>query len=169
MQPDIDDELEYLINEGIKWVRSQRKFLRPSAAEIPSKFKTFYSRYFSESVLDVARLSAADVISNPPFFANLPEVPFDFHEMDGITYDDTILITEKCFGSNDLASLIFHELVHVVQYQIFGVEEFLRQYIQGWAENGRDYYAIPLEAEAYKLQERFEKAETFMVAKEIEL
>ena len=164
----MDDELEYLVNEGIKWIQSQRKTLRPSAAEIPSKFKTFYSRYFSEKVLEIARLSVADVISNPPFFANLPETPIDFRDMDGITYDDTILITEKCFRSDDLAPLIFHELVHVVQYQMFGGEEFIRRYIQGWAENGRDYHAIPMEVEAYKLQSRFEKSEAFLVEKEVE-
>ena len=159
----MDEELNYLVVEGIKWVQSQRDSLRPTGAELAPKLKNLYSKYFSNSVLDVARLSIIEVIPNPPFFANLPQIPFDFQVMDGITYDDTILITESSARGSDVAPLVFHELVHVVQYRVLGVEEFIRQYVQGWAENGRDYFAIPLEVEAYSLQERFEKGEDFIV------
>jgi len=39
---------------------------------------------------------------------------------------------------------------------ILGVNEFLRQYVVGFAEGGFDYNAIPLERQAYELQRRFE-------------
>jgi hypothetical protein len=31
-------------------------------------------------------------------------------------------------------------LVHVVQYDLLGVDEFMDQYVTGWAQNGFDYY-----------------------------
>ena len=53
-------------------------------------------------------------------------------------------------------ALIFHECVHVAQYQILGVGEFIRRYVEGWAANGYEYASIPLEVDAYALQGRFE-------------
>ena len=57
----------------------------------------------------------------------------------------------------DMSALVFHELVHVVQYEILGgVDEFSRQYVLGYATGGFEYATIPLEAVAYELQQRFE-------------
>jgi hypothetical protein len=38
------------------------------------------------------------------------------------------------------------------------VGEFAIQYVKGWAQYKFDYFAIPLEREAYDLQERFAEA-----------
>jgi hypothetical protein len=56
-------------------------------------------------------------------------------------------------------------MVHVVQYGWLGVAEFTSQYVEGWAQNEFSYAAIPLEREAYELQERFDSApqDTFSV------
>jgi len=54
---------------------------------------------------------------------------------------------------------LFHELVHVAQYETMGMRGFLTTYVRGWLENGREYFAIPLEVEAYELQELFERGE----------
>ena len=51
--------------------------------------------------------------------------------------------------------LLFHEIVHVVQYRLLGVRGFAEQYIRGWARSGFDYREIPLEVEAYALEAEF--------------
>jgi hypothetical protein len=65
--------------------------------------------------------------------------------------------------------LLFHELVHVVQYEKLGVPEFARKYVMGFLRGG-SYKAIPLEMNAYELGARFAAAptKTFSVEAEVE-
>ena len=50
--------------------------------------------------------------------------------------------------------MMFHELVHVVQYEKLGLEEFATKYVRGFLGGG-SYEAIPLEMNAYELEARF--------------
>ena len=164
-------DILYLIREGTKWVRSQRESLRSRAIELNPSLRGHYSNYFTTATLDAARLYSVEVIPNPSFYATLEKegipIPIDFQAMDGITYDDTILITNESFKGDGLIPLVFHELVHVAQYHLLGVDRFLEQYVRGWADNNSDYRSIPLEKEAYGMQERFEQGETFAVEDEL--
>ena len=49
------------------------------------------------------------------------------------------------------------------------IADFVTRYIRGWAENGYDYHAIPLERDAYRLQERYERnpEQSFSVSEEV--
>jgi len=167
----MNDILADFVNEGTKWVRSQREALRPSSEELNAELRNRYSSYFSPSILDAARLCFAETIPNPTFYATLEErgipIPLDFNQMGGITYDDTILVTEQSSKTEFFVPLVFHELIHVVQYSRLGVDEFMEQYVHGWAGNSFDYYSIPLEKEAYILQERFSNREIFKVEDEL--
>ncbi len=71
-------------------------------------------------------------------------------QMAGITYEDTFFINH--FQRTE--SLHFHELVHVVQWERLGVDNFLLAYGAGLMEFG--YFNSPLEQMAYSLQARFE-------------
>ncbi len=51
--------------------------------------------------------------------------------------------------------LHFHELVHVIQWNVLGPERFLALYADGLERFG--YRNCPLEVMAYELQTRFEK------------
>jgi hypothetical protein len=81
--------------------------------------------------------------------------------MSGVTYIDTIFLSEKS-GLEDPPPLplLFHELTHVVQYKVLGLERFLKRYVEGYFEHGQVYEAIPLEAHAYELQRRYESGPT---------
>ena len=70
--------------------------------------------------------------------------------MSGITYLDTYFL-ERSAAADE--SLHFHELVHVVQWQVLGPKDFLLLYAAGLAERG--YLECPLEAMAYEHQRRF--------------
>ena len=88
----------------------------------------------------------------------------DFAHMAAITFVDTIVshgpFTER---------LLFHELVHVVQYEKLGLPEFSTRYVRGFLGGG-SYEAIPLEMNAYKIDSRFTAGPTkpFSVEAEVQ-
>ena len=69
--------------------------------------------------------------------------------MAGITYKDTFFVNH----AHQSESLHFHELVHVVQWERLGVDNFLLAYGIGLMQSG--YRDSPLEKMAYFLEERF--------------
>lgn len=81
----------------------------------------------------------------------LPElVEIEQMDSDGITYKDTFFIKQD--SQNE--SLYFHELVHVVQWETLGVDNFLTAYGLGLMLYG--YENSLLEQMAYYLQNRFD-------------
>jgi hypothetical protein len=82
-------------------------------------------------------------------FRNLP----DFSEMAAITFVDVVVSHQELTDS-----LLFHELVHVVQHAQMGVRDFAVRYINGFIQGG-SYEEIPLEKNAYLLEERFSQNE----------
>lgn len=80
--------------------------------------------------------------------------------MDGITYVDTFFVNHLC----QTESLHFHELVHIVQWERLGVENFLLAYGVGLMQSSNLYQTFeeiyrnsPLEQIAYTLQEGFDR------------
>jgi len=79
-----------------------------------------------------------------------------------VTFVD-VVVSHEPFSE----SLLFHELVHVVQYAQMGSREFAARYVQGFLKNG-SYDEIPLEKNACELEGRFSsKNATFSVAEEV--
>ncbi|MDM8001278.1 MAG: hypothetical protein QUS33_15145, partial [Dehalococcoidia bacterium] len=60
-------------------------------------------------------------------------------------------------------SILFHEMVHVVQFQILGLRRHLEVYLRSWANNGFQYHRIPLEVQAQRLEARYNRHERFSV------
>ncbi len=91
-------------------------------------------------------------VPNPPFYADLEKLGFtglpDFTTMAAITFDDVVV-----FHDSMTPQLIFHEMVHVVQYRLLGIDEFARLYVRGYLQGG--YARTPLEVCAYQLDGRF--------------
>ena len=48
-------------------------------------------------------------------------------------------------------------MVHVVQYDVLGIHEFARRYVEPFIQNRFNYMSIPLETVAFDLQGRFEE------------
>jgi hypothetical protein len=71
--------------------------------------------------------------------------------MDGVTYKDTFFVR----AGSERDSLYFHELVHVVQWDRLGVDNFLYAYAIGLLQHG--YQQSPLEQMAFQLQARFDQ------------
>ena len=83
--------------------------------------------------------------------------------MAAITFVDTVV----SHGPYD-DRLLFHELVHVVQYEKLGLAEFAAKYVKGFL-NGSSYEAIPLERNAYELDGRFAAAPAVPFSAEAEV
>jgi len=157
---DVDALISFLIPNAQKWISTQRDLHNPHSAPLSRIEIDILRSFYLEATINRVRVRHVPRIENPPFYADLAlagvAIPLDFSQMAGITFDDTILISDLDPHTRPLISLIFHEIVHVVQYGLLGVAEFSKQYIQGWAQNGFNYFTIPLEREAYELQRRFE-------------
>ena len=84
--------------------------------------------------------------------------------MAAITFADTV-VSHQPFTDR----LLFHELVHVVQYQKLCLSQFSAQYVKGFL-NGGSYEASPLEMNAYELEARYaaEPAKLFSVADQVQ-
>jgi uncharacterized protein YjaZ len=146
-----EDLVGFLIENGCRWVESQRDLHRSSARALSESERTELARFFEPETLNRARVKVA-----------LPDeaktdLLLTFNRMAGITFENTILISKSQMPfRTQLLPLLFHELVHVVQYEVLGLHAFMERYVRGWAENGFIYHAIPLERDAYELQEQYE-------------
>ncbi len=135
-----------------EYIRAQRASYFPRAA--PLAFSELWLRFFSASDLERIRVlqPGQQRVANPPFYSELQKLGFtglpDFTTMAAITFDDVVVFHDPL-----TPQLIFHEMVHIVQYRLLGVDEFARLYVRGYLHSG--YSGTPLEVCAYELDGRF--------------
>ena len=110
------------------------------------------SAYYSRALLARAEVVLVDRVPTPPLSSIGLSRFADFENLDasGITYLDTYFIRRHEAGRE---SLHFHELVHVIQWQVLGAEKFLALYADGLEKHG--YRNSPLEVMAYDHEARF--------------
>jgi hypothetical protein len=167
-----DDEIAWIIQQVAEYIEKQRQTSRGRAVPLDDHLRSAMQPFFPASALASTRVLvlAGSRVSNPPFYPELQRMGFepgslpDFSLMTAITFVDT-LVSHEPFTER----LLFHELVHVVQYQKLGLLEFAAKYVRGFL-NGGSYVAIPLEMNAYELDARFGQAaaKTFSVADEVQ-
>jgi hypothetical protein len=110
-------------------------------------------RHFSKGLLTGTSVVITDHIPVPPLSAwGLREfASFETQHMSGITYLDTYFLLPS---AADEESLHFHELVHIIQWDVLGPKDFLLLYAAGLVEHG--YENSPLEMMASGHQRRFD-------------
>jgi hypothetical protein len=153
-------QIAWVIQQVAAYIERQRwSFLR-GAAPLSQNQKAVMSSFFPDSTLNSARIVTLRGIrvGNPPFYEELVQMGFDrdslpdFAHMAAITFVNTI-VSHELFTNE----LLFHELVHVVQYEKLGLADFADKYVRGFLGGG-SYEAIPLEMNAYQLAARFAAA-----------
>ena len=161
--------ISQLVNMVEDYVTSSRKKYAPQAVPLTDAQRGVMQPYFSPAVLDSARLCVlrGTRVSNPSMYTmakmmgirNLP----DFAAMAGITFVDVIVSHQEFTDA-----LLFHELVHVVQYAQMDMKEFAMRFINGFIQGG-SYEEIPLEKMAHALESRFSQnaAEMLSVDEEV--
>jgi hypothetical protein len=165
-------QTEWVVQQVAAYVHRQCQAYGRSAVPLNRNQKTTMQPFFSESTLESARVVvlAGERVNNPPFYGELITMGFeagslpDFSEMAAITFVDTVVSHEPLTNR-----ILFHELVHVVQYEKLGLMEFAAKYVRGFVNRG-SYAAIPLERNAYELEGRFaaEPTKAFSVAAEVQ-
>ena len=117
-----------------------------------SPFKRLQDHY-PDTLLERARVVALPRVPFPPV-SQLGLAEFRAMEtmpLAGVTYKDTFFVCE----GQQTDSLYFHELVHVVQWNRLGVDNFLLAYAVGILQHG--YERSPLEQMAFELQAGFDQ------------
>lgn len=153
-------QVEWVVDQVARYIGQQRQTYRAGAVPLSVSQKNAMCPFFPETVLDLTRLvvRSRERVSNPPFYGQLVQMGFtpadlpDFAHMAAITFVDTV-VSHEPFTNR----LLFHELVHVVQYEKLGLADFAAKYVRGYL-NGGSYEAIPLEMNAYELDGRFAAA-----------
>lgn len=122
--------------------------------------------FFEDSLLSDTRICALGVDS----WRGRIHVPLHLAGMSAITLGDTIVLAAGTPTTGPRWSrLLFHELVHIVQYRLLGIDEFAARYLGGWARRGFRHSRIPLEQDVRELEARFDAsaAQPFSVAAEV--
>jgi len=152
-QPELSpQQIAFFTQAVAEYIRAQR--VRYYSRAAPLSFSDLWSRFFEP--VDMQRVRALqpgqERVPNPPFYAQLEQLGFtglpNFTVMAAITFDDVVVFHDPL-----TPQLIFHEMVHVVQYRLLGVDEFARLYVRGYLQGG--YEGTPLEVCAYQLDGRF--------------
>jgi hypothetical protein len=165
-------QVEWVVREVMAYIELQRQTLRCRATPLSRDQTATMQPFFPASTLDTATVIALAMerVGNPPFYGALVQMGFepaalpDFSHMAAITFVDTV-VSHEPFTDR----LLFHELVHIVQYQKLGLEQFANKYVTGFL-SGDSYDGIPLERNAYELDARFAAAPTkpFSVSDEVQ-
>ncbi len=165
-------QLAWVIQHVAEYIEQQRQTYRGRAVHLSANQVAAMRPFFPAATLDSACVVVLthERVGDPPFYGQLVQMGFesaalpDFSHMAAITFVDTVVSHEPFTGR-----LLFHELVHVVQYEKLGLEGFANKYVRGFLSGG-SYDGIPLEMNAYELDGRFaaEPTMAFSVADEVQ-
>lgn len=152
-QPELSQQQIATLTQAVAtYIHTQREHYYGQA--VPLTFSEIWSRFFAPVDLQRIRVvqPGQERVPNPPFYADLEKLGFSglpsFTTMAAITFNDVVV-----FHDSLTPQLIFHEMVHVVQYRLLGIDEFARLYVRGYLQGG--YAGTPLEVCAYQLDGRF--------------
>jgi hypothetical protein len=134
------------------YIADQRSHFYERAQPIQPHHVNILRPFFRKEILSEVRVTRGRA-SEPPFYSQLRALGIDnappFSDMAGITFQDVVVHVEPL-----TTPLLFHELVHVVQYKHLGLSGFAKHYVHGFLTGG-SYEEIPLEKQAYGLEDRF--------------
>jgi hypothetical protein len=167
-----EEQVAWIVEEVAAYIHEHRHLFRPRTVVLSPNQRSALQPFLPAYALDSTRVVVLPIerVPNPYFYPQLLAIGFtpgslpDFSQMAAITFVDTIAshgpLTERT---------LFHELVHVVQYAKLGLDAFAAKYVMGFLKGG-SYEAIPLEMNAYRLDERFASApmNSFSVENEVQ-
>jgi hypothetical protein len=137
---------------AVRYIAYHRRRLLPKSEPIPNRMLASMRAFFPASALQDARIVQARMPQ--PILYPLVRL-FGIKRILDVTSIGAITLVDVVAYPEDIdASTLFHELVHVVQYRVLGLEEFARLYVRGFLQGG-GYQGIPLERQAYQLGARF--------------
>lgn len=137
-----------------RYIAHHRARLAPGSEPIKSDLQTQLREFFPSAILEDARTVRA-ALPDPMFYPLVRILGIrgllEMSSIGAITLIDVIAYPDELDRST-----LFHELVHVVQYRVLGLRRFAELYVKGFLGGG-GYEGIPLERQAYDLEERFSR------------
>lgn len=154
------EQVEELAARVAEYIGRQREEYRCAGTALTEAQRRVMEPFFAGPTIEEVRLVVVRGrrVGNPPFYGELVRMGFraedlpNFAYMAAITFVDTV-VSHEAFSDR----LLFHEMVHVVQYEKLGLQEFAVRYVRGFLTGGA-YEEIPLERNAYELDARFASA-----------
>lgn len=155
-------QIAWIAGQTQAYITAQRATYRIAAVPLNPQQVARMSPFFAQAILGTTWLNVLNGthVANPPFYPQLVDMALpapllpNFAAMAAITFVDTVVfqvpITDRT---------LFHELVHVVQYNRLGTPLFAAKYVTGFLTGG-GYENIPLEANAYELDSIFAASPT---------
>jgi hypothetical protein len=144
--------VEQLMDWVATYIADQRLRFSKRAQPIPPDHESMLRPFFPKDILSEVRVAQGRA-SEPPFYSQLRALGIrnapPFSDMAGITFQDVVVHVEAL-----TTPLLFHELVHAVQYKHLGLSGFAERYVRGFLKGG-SYEEIPLEKQAYGLEDKF--------------
>jgi hypothetical protein len=142
-----EEQTAWIIQQVAKYTEQQRQTYRGRAVPLDSDQRSATQPFFPASLLDSTRLLVltGERVSNPPFYPELQRMGFDpaalpnFSFMAAITFVGTV-VSHEAFTHR----LLFHELVHVVQYEKLGLDGFAAKYLRSFLSGGSSFVALSL-------------------------
>lgn len=164
--------MDSLLKEAASWLKKQRDYFLPKSVPLEETQKTSLRLFFPAQVLERARVADAsqsgETIPYPPFYERVraggERVVPDAAHMAAMAFGEVIV-----FNRQPTLRTLFHNLVHVLQMDILGVEPFLKVYFETLNEAGL-WMVVPFEEQAYQLDARYtmNPSDVFSVEKEIQ-
>ncbi len=150
---------EGLVAQAVEWLasylRAHRHQYWPAARPLDPQPKSIVAPYFPAALLDRVRIVelAGVRVAVPEFFAdvraqgfeNLPDIP----HMESLTFLDVVAFNEKL-----TERALFHALVHAVQIDVLGLEQYAELWVRGFLKT-RAHFTVPLEVHAFSLASKF--------------
>lgn len=164
-----EDELAATITEVIVNARKREETYLPRGVGLSSEQREHVRGFFPDLLLDAVKVLELEDerVPNPPFQERARRrgyrLMLDFAHMAEITHPRLIIFQEKM-----TPRLLFHALVHVMQYEVLGRERYLELYVRAFVHTG-SYTSVPMEMQAFNLDERFteDPNKTFSVEAEV--
>lgn len=164
------EQLDDIIAEVIANARARQAQYLPRAEPLKPSQQQPIRPFFTGELLHSIRILELkeERLPNPPYQARAKErghpLMIDFTHKAEIAHPDLIIFQEE-----PGPRLLFHALVHVVQYRVLGLERYLDLYVRAFVHSGV-YVNVPLEVHAFQLDELFSQhpSAPFSVQTEVE-
>jgi hypothetical protein len=134
------------------YITEQRALFLKNARSISPEDCKGLRAFFPDDILNSV-LVVQGRATEPSFYPQLRKMGIlnapAFTEMAGVTFQDVVVHVDPL-----TPALLFHELVHAVQYRYLGIGKFAEYYVRGFLTGG-SYEQIPVEKQAYELEGKF--------------
>ncbi len=154
--------IQFLAQVAARWIRKQNDVFYSLGEPLEADEKHALSPYFDKQILEKTRKLFLNRIHPPDlprkFRLSLLKFIFRLNKLAGLTLSNCVFLAPGLFDADPKVSrsVLFHELVHVSQYDLLSPQGFIKRYFQSWADNGYSYHKISLERVAYGLTHHYD-------------